>query len=307
MNFEEAAEALAAANSGSAASDADNPLLGGEHAPAAESPATPEHTPSAETPQAPVEASDFNRADFESLLERVEDPELRQQIEAFRSGLLGDYTRKTQEVAPWRSLAEQGIDPDTAARAAQWYEAMSDPQVAKQFYDHLGQTLTGYGLLQESAGTPGMVEDEGFEDLLDDPNDPSHPVAREVAELRQTIAQMQWESAAAMEAQRIQDAENAVREAHPEWTQADIDRVYEMAFAHEYDLTKAASSYEALQQDLVNRYIQAKTSVPSAGHVPVSGGAQTPTDPSSFIKENGEIDFAKLTRAATEMYENSLG
>lgn len=310
MNFDEAAEALAAANQESAASDASNPLLASTPEQST-SPATPEHpAPPAPAPAAPEEpASDFNRADFESLVESIEDPALKEQVLKLRSSLLGDYTRKTQEIAPWRELAEQGIDPETAARAAQWYEAMSDPTVARQFYDHLGQTLSGYGLLEQGGAVdvPGMDDGEMFENLLDDPNDPSHPLAQRLSDMEQHLAQLEWENAAHAEAQRIQDAENALREAHPEWEQEDIDRVYELAFAHDYDLTKAASAYEAWEQRNISRYMERKGSVPSAGHIAATGPAQQPVDASSFIKENGEIDFERLTRAATEMYEQSLG
>jgi hypothetical protein len=265
------------------------------------SPATPDEQPQAPTPQAEAADSFIERADLESLLADVKDPAGRAAVERAYKSFQGGFTRKAQEYAPWRSLAEQGIDPDTALQAAQWYDAMSNPEVAKEFYDHLGQQLQGFGYLQ-----PAPAEQEGPEALEDDLDDfdEDNPLVSRLSSVESMLEQMVYEREEAALQAEIRHIEDGIREANPHYGQADIDRIYQIAMGRDdYDLVAAQHEYEGWRNEIVNAYVTAKGSAPMEADVPSTAGGEQLVGPDTFIKEDGEIDFQQLDRIATLRYE----
>lgn len=244
-----AAAALAAANLGEVAPTEVAPV---EQAPVVEVPAVDAGTNLSES---------FTTIDINSLT-----PEQRAVIEPTLKSLQGDYTRKTQEIAPIRSLMEQtGMSVEEAQQALTFVQSLNDPAALQTLYDNLGEHL----------GSSAPVEDDGSVDPRD----------RQIGDLATRLerfekAQMQTEAANA-----LSTATAAVKEAYPGFQAADMTRVEQLAIAHMQggkdittSLSDAAKEYKTWQDETLASYIAGKGNVAAQGGKPLVGGthAQTP-------------------------------
>lgn len=223
-------------------------------------------TPEGETQAATAPADSFTKLDPNAL-----PPELRPYYESMQ----GDYTRKTQEVAPLRQLQnELGLDADGLRQAAELYAALQDPNTLVQFHSELSQALQAQGLsvadanaaatqhVQDTLSGGGQQQDLS---LLD-------PEERRIQELESRLArfeQSQQAEAEARQREQMQMAlvaemnrqESVIREAHPDWTQSDIDAAYELAPFYGGSLIDAAARYEEIVSDRVTRILNGKGAV----------------------------------------------
>lgn len=265
MSFEDAVQAL---------SDASNAPEPGQ-APVQETPAATsqpapsevEPTSNQETPAPQPESTDsFTNIDPNSL--SPENQQLYRQMQA-------DYTRKLQtEVAPWRSFQEQGIDPDSALQAVQFIQALeTDPQFVQAVHSRLSEALQAQGLTPAQADAVATQQvQESLEPGDDGWVDPEVKSLREEVEsLRSWREGFEEERAQYAMAAEIQRAEMAIRQANPEYTDEDMARVFELAFAHGGDLVVAEQSYRAMRDAFVGNYINSKGAAASAP--PVVEGA----------------------------------
>lgn len=267
-NLEQAAQALADAS----AQDA-----GAATPPVAE--ATPASPEASSTPEA-----DAGATSQEDSFTNIDPNTLPPELQALYKNMQGDYTRKTQELAPLRELQAQGVDLERATQALQFVEALeTDPQFLSEVHGRLSAAMEQMGMtpaqaqaaatqqIQEQAADPFGIggEDEGESAL-----------AKEVAELRDWREQQEAQQAEQYMAFELQKAESAIRQANPEYTDTDIERLYELAFAHGGDLQAAQASYQAIREQVINSYVNSKGAASEGAPVVTTGGGAgaQPTD-----------------------------
>jgi hypothetical protein len=223
-------------------------------------------------------------------------PEVRPYYESMQS----DYTRKTQEAAPFRSLAEEtGLDVEGLRQAAELYQTLKDPTALVQFHGELSKALQENGLTPaqaEAAATAHIVENQGGgEDLSLDPEE------RRIQDLEAKLArfeqgqadqaeqarQAQMQAALVSEMNRM---EGVVREQYPTFDQDDIDLAYELSPFYGYNLIDAANRLDATVNARVTRILGGKGSV-------ASNPAHAPLPPATAAVTAGQ-DFGDNLEAA---------
>jgi len=181
-------------------------------------------------------------------------------IRAREREMQSDYTRKTQEAAQQRQEAEQAI---------QFVQALnSDPQFALQAYQTLQGQLAQLGYLQEAEET----YDEYGQPVGPDPYE------EKIAELEQWRDQMQDEWQTANLSAQLDRQISVIQSQHPDWTEQDMQAVIDLGFATNGDLMAAAGQYQAVQDQVLARYLSSKSSVNTPAPLP-SGSAQQQSVP----------------------------
>jgi hypothetical protein len=225
----------------------------------------------------------------------------------------GDYTRKMQEAAPFRQLGnETGLDVDGLRNAAELYSALQDPNQLVQFHGELTAALQAQGLSPAeatAAATQHVTEvaagGSGTQGEWVDPEEQRFQgLESRIAQFEQAQAQQQ----ANAEAERMQMAlvgemnrqESLVREQHPDWTQNDIDAIYELAPFYGGMLTDAANRYDEIVSDRVTRILNGKGAVASnPAHAPLPPAIAGVTQPQGF---GDDLDAAhKAAMAAARL------
>lgn len=221
--------------------------------------ATPEGQVSEE---AATEAPDsFTKLDPNAL-----PPEVR----PYYDSMLSDYTRKTQEAAPWRKMGEElGIEsPDSFREAAELYSYLQDPNNLHLLYSSLGNVLG-----QAPSPVPGQVpgqpateytpaEPQGVDEFasLEDPAVAelkqqmsaltSYIQEREVAQQQEAL---QWQLLGEMNRQ-----EALLKEQHPDWGDEEWGALWNLSVAYGGDLVQASNHIEAAQNAAVTRLLNSK-------------------------------------------------
>jgi len=275
-----AAEALAAANNADVA-----PATPAVPAPVEQAPATPV------VPNT-VDAGTNLSESFTSIDTASLPPEIRAQVEEAIKPFQADYTRKTQEIAPIRQImSETGMSAEEAQQALTFVQSLNDPAQLQKLYEHLQSQFDG-----ETPVEP-VVEDGTV-----DPRD---------TELQSLSARLErFEQAQALsEAQAaLTNAETSVRQAHPDFQDADIERVQQLAISHMQTdkadiataMNKAAADYKAWKDATLADYIANKGKSSGDG-TPVLGDsthADTPAAPFATLEE--------ATKAAIARFGNSI-
>lgn len=229
-----------------------------------DAPAEPEvHTPdaTAETDQ-PAEES-FTGFDPNVL------PEDMQKV--YKS-MQADYTRKTQEIAELRRqyevLSEAGVDPNEALQAAHLLSRLdNDPEFAQEFTKVVSARLEEMGLVESDQ----YSEQAPFNETTDATNSALPPeLVREIEEMRAFREQMIEQQQQAEVLQHLEAAESTIRATNPDYSDDDMQAIYNLAYSTNGDLFAAQQQYHAIQQRLLGSYLQAKT-VPH-GATPAPGG-----------------------------------
>lgn len=243
----------------------DGPSQGGEQTPTA----TPE-TPAA--PVAPaVEAEPFTEKFDPNTLP----PEL---LPAYKS-MQADYTRKTQGLAERARQFEQYGDLDIET-AVELMQRVSDPQGLQAFISEAS------GWLEEQGFTPAQARvaaTQAAQDAADGPagdpfagldalaaNDPElAPLAQAVRALQAQVSNIDQDRADRLAAERaqaqelqvlgeLQRMENFIRSENPQYTDADVEAIYELGAFYDGNLIQAQQAYEARFADRLGRYLAAK-------------------------------------------------
>lgn len=187
---------------------------------------------------------------------------LPEELRPFHRQLQGDYTRKTQEAAPWRKLAEElGVgSPDEIREAVQLYAYLQDPANLSDFNRQLSEAL---GAEQPQAAPPPAFSD--LDDDLDADSPAFAALRNELADLRSALEERDRQA----QAQQLQWAmigeinrqEALLQEQHPEYKQEDWDAIYGIAPAFGGDLIQAANLLESYSSHRVGAFLNGKSVV----------------------------------------------
>ena len=231
-----------------------------------------------------TEQDSFSNIDPNSL-----PPELQAQYRSMQA----DYTRKTQSVAErskqFDALEEFG-GAEAALEAVKFTQALAtDPEYAVKVHEQLTQALTEAGLtpaqaVQEAARqideAAGVSDDFVFED--------DSAVAKRLAALEaQLKEQTDWRTGqekAQFElklANEMQRQENDILQQHPEYTEQDMDDIYNLSYSVGGNLAQAATLFSGLKDRVLNDYLAKKSSV-TAGASGVSSSVQSAEVPTKF-------------------------
>jgi len=228
-------------------------------------------TPEAEAPVQETQVPASREIDLTTLPD-----EARQYIEARERELTGDYTRKTQEAAAQRQEAEQAL---------QFIEALNtDPDFARQVYGALAETL----------------EVEGTANEWDDAYEPDDPYAAKLAELDAWKGDLERQFEEAQWNAHVDRQISEIRSANPAWNDDDINDVIGLGFATQGDLHKAAEMFTNINNRVVSKYVEQKSSVNTASPLPFQS-AQVP--PEGFTG----IEDKRLHDAGMEALRAALG
>lgn len=218
---------------------------------------------------------------------------LPEDMQLVYKSMQADYTRKTQELAEWRTkmgaLSSLEVDPEEAVRMVNFVQQLdSDPAFAREFVSHVSQQLDGVDHNQNPMDGEPIVEETNYGGIPPE-------LANELAEMREFRAQMQEQQAIQELEQQLEVQEQTIKTANPQFTDEDMEAVYSLAHATDGDLLAAADMYHAIQQRLLGNYLQAK-------QVPY-GATSAPGGPSMIpSKEFGSLDEAH--KAAMEALRN---
>lgn len=237
---------------------------------------TPEAAPVEGTP-APEQGQPSREIDVSGLPE-----EAQIFLRAREREMQADYTRKTQEVAQQRQEAEN---------AMRFIQSLnSDPDFAYQTLQYLNSQL-------EAAGYQVAPEPTEYEyDEYGEPQGPD-PYAQELAEIRGWKEQMEQEWREASLAAQLDRELATIQSQHPDWSEGDLQNIVDLGFSTNGDLLKAAQQYEALQDQILSRYLERKGSVNTPAPLPNQAGTPAPHQP------KGE---AELRSAAMEIIRANL-
>lgn len=248
--------------------------------------ATPEGQATQETATAPADS--FSKLDPNAL-----PPELRPYYESMQ----GDYTRKTQEAAPFRSIAtDTGLGPDELRQAAELYAALQDPQQLVQFHGELSAALQANGLTpaEASAAATQHIAETQQRPLDTQQGWSDDPEEQRLQALEQRLAgfeqsqraqqeQVQREQMQMALVSEMNRQEGVVRESHPDWNQSDIDAVYELSAFYGGSLIDASSRYDEVVSDRVARILNGKGAVASnPANAPLAPPVPGVTRPQTF-------------------------
>lgn len=226
------------------------------------------------------------------------DPQaLPEELQPIYRSMQADYTRKNQALSErgkqFEALEEYG-GADAAIEAVQFATALAtDPNYALKVHESLTEALVEAGL------TPRQADAEATRQITevasapaDDEDDYSFgadpKLTNQLTELQSEIAEMRkWRSE--QEERELQMAlqqevytqETNIKEDHPEWKQADINRVYDLAYSTGGNLLKAAELYSEWKDATISEYLQTKSSVP-VGVTPTPASAAGGEQPTSF-------------------------
>jgi len=233
------------------------------------------NTPEGESPSADVQGAPEVSDSFTNINPNDLPPELQ----GMYKNMQADYTRKTQEIAPYRQLG----DIDQVQQAIGFLDALAnDPQTQYQLYSALNQHLGGIGLIEEQGNanvpTPGAEFTEPEYGLDDDEYTDPHiaELERRVQELDQwrnvQLQTQQQEQAYSQIGDYLSNQEQNIRQSNPAYKQEDMDAIYHLGHATQGDLFAAQKMYEEMKQRVMGSYLDQKGSVPAGVSPPSATG-----------------------------------
>lgn len=218
---------------------------------------------------------------------------LPEDMQAVYKSMQADYTRKTQEIAELRrqyeSFSEAGVDADSALQAVEFLQKLNnDSQFAMSVAESIRQTV----------GTPDdsqSVETTISENTTNSYDSLPPQLAAELEQMRQFREEMLEMQAQQETLAELEAMENTIRTANPNYSDADMEAIYSLAYATDGDLMAAQEQYHAIQQNLLGKYLESK-------QVP-HGATPAPSAPSSIPGRSFEnLDDAH--KAAMEAVRN---
>jgi hypothetical protein len=264
----------------------------------------------AETPQSVTPPSvesqetqgDAGASSEETSFTQINPEDLPDELKHIYKSMQADYTRKTQEAAPYRRLAEAGVDPNDAIQSVQFlYELNNNPEFQQAVYDRLAAQYQAQGASPQEAAQQAAA-DVSNAVAEDDDLDLLPPSVREklsrIDEIDAWVRQQEEERELLQLEAQLTNQEMAIRQANPEYTEGDLDWIRRLGFAHGGDLMAAADSFKTLKQELVSGYVNQKTSVNTqTSATPATGHSETPTKFESLE----EAHAAAIERAKAEI------
>ena len=248
--------------------------LPGDPAEGATQTATPEGT------QAPEVATTIE--EMADNFTRLDPSTIPAELRPYYDSMQADYTRKTQEAAPYRKLAEDtGLDVDGLRQSAELYSALQDPQQIVQFHQELTDALRAQGLTQAeaTAAATQTVQESlagGGDESLDPEEQRFQALEAKLASFEQAAKAdaetRQNEARAGQIVAEMNRQQMVIQEQHPDWTQEDIDATYEISAFYGGNLIQAAARYDELMSNRVARILNGKGAAQSnAALAPLPG------------------------------------
>ena len=258
---------------------------------AANTPAT-EAPPAAETVQTPEPAVTPDQGTDEPSFTHIDDSTLTPELLQLKRSLQADYTRKTQEAAPWRKLGgELGVEsPDDFRAALQVYTQLQDPRN----WPAITQELSTY--MQQMGMSPQQAQVEAANQLAqfapDTPVDPGefddgsgyvHPQLLQAMQSQQQQIQQLTQHILGQEQQRQAEAqwqnvamnltrmEGSIRAANPHYNDGDVEAIYNL-LGQDGDLHAAQQRYESLIGGRLASYLAGKEGAMATTPSPTGGG-----------------------------------
>lgn len=251
-------------------------------APPAEAPAVDAQQEAPATPESGTEEAPFTHIDPNVL-----PPEMQQ---LYRS-LQADYTRKTQEAAPWRKMGQEfGVEsPDDIREALSAYQTLQDPRNWPTIHSELSQYMQQYGMSPAEANLAASnqlaqiapAEEDLDTGYIDDES--IAPLARQLQQTQAQLAQLrnEWQAQQQRQAEELQwqtlaqgltQAETQIRAQNPHYTDDDIETIYNM-IGQDGSLHAAQQRYESILGSRLAKYIASKqtTQTQHPGVVPGAG------------------------------------
>lgn len=265
--------------------------------PAEAAPVAGEVTPPVETTPAAPAAPE---TPAEDPFTHIDDASLTPELLQLKRSLQADYTRKTQEVAPWRKLGEElGVEkPEDFRLAAETYQRLQDPRNWPQIHSELSDYMQQYGMSPKQAAevasqqlaefaSPGQQEEDPFAGINPAEADPSvapllQAMQAQQAQIKQLTdlvtgdkqaqqQQAQWNAVA----QHLTSLEQEIRTANPHYGEEQITAIYNL-MGPDGDLKGAQQKFESMIGAEVSRYITSKASAIEGAPTPVAGGGVIP-------------------------------
>lgn len=190
-------------------------------------------------------------------------PELRQMFD----GMQKSFTEKNQALAEERKRYEAFGGLEAVEQAVGFVQSLNDPQNLVQLHSELSTYLQEAGYTKaeaDAAATSAVTEQTQSQETDYAFEDP------QVAQLKSELAALnEWKQG--FEAQQeqarieqsIKETEFALRQERS-YTDDDVARLYQLAWAHGADLRAAADAYDQMKQDFISSYINQKAEAPSA-------------------------------------------
>lgn len=281
--------------------------------PPANQPTPPADTPSeddagaAEEPQAPESLIRSADIDLSGLT-----PDAKAWLEAREREMQGIMTQRTQEAAEIRKQFEDLGDPAEAREALAFYQGIrTDPNYAAQVYDFLTTNLmaAGYTPAQAAAAALNQMEEPAVQEpaaplgLPEGGDDVDEALARRLAEIDQRTQQLDARFNEAeqreMQARMVNEIlrqDNAIRQAHPDYTDEHLDMIYALAESTQGNLFAAEKMFSEFREAEIQRYISSKETADDP--------APPATPPAQLIEAPRTLDqahAAALERLRTEL------
>lgn len=249
----------------------------------------------------PVDAG-ASSSQEETSFTSINPEDLPDELKHIYKSMQADYTRKTQEIAPYRKLAEQGVDPDMAVQSVQFLnELNTNPEFQQAVYERLAAQYQQAGASPQEAAAAAAADVnnamEGGNDELDFLPPEVQDKLKRLDEIDAWVRQQEEErELQAIEAELTRQ-EMAIRQANPNYTEDDLAWIRQLGFAHGGDLLAAQQAYATLRERMVSQYVDAKATVNTATTAaPATGHSQQPQKFGSL----DEAHEAAMARALAE-------
>lgn len=218
---------------------------------------------------------------------------LPEDMQSVYKSMQADYTRKTQEIAELRrnyeAFSEAGVDVDSALQAVGFLQALdTDPDFARQVAEQIQQNV-GTPNIQETVEADTQIVNNGYEGLPPE-------LMQEIESMRQFREEMAYQQQQQEILVELEAAESTIKTMNPDYTDADMEAIYSLAYATDGDLMAAQQQYHQIQQHLLQNYLQAKT-VPH-------GATPAPAGPSSTPGRSFGSNLDEAHKAALEAVRN---
>jgi hypothetical protein len=196
----------------------------------------------------------------EETLGNIDPATLPPELKVLYNSMLGDYRRKTTEVAQLRNVQQQlaslGITtPEQIAEYAQYsYRMERDPQFALQVANRVNE-LHGTPVAPAPANNPAQPNyAPEFNDVEETPDE----YLSRIEALEQRYQQDQTERARDQMAQKLSEAERNIGGLHPDYGPNDWAAIYELLPSMGYDLYRANDRYIDIQAGVAQRLLASR-------------------------------------------------
>jgi len=245
-------------------------------------------TPAEPSAAAPSEVeTQSNQEEKPGLFHGVDPSSLTPEMRQMFDGMNKSYTQAMQEISSERKRFESFGDPEQVQQAVEFVQSLNDPQNLVQLHSELSDYLqsAGYSKVDADAAATTAINEQ-----QPDPQEPDYGFDDpQVAQLKSEVEQLRsWRESFEAEQEQariesvIERTEMSLRQERG-YSDDDVSRLYQLAYAHGGDLVSAANAYDAWKNELIGSYVNAKgESVSSVAPVSRALGQQPESFGSDF-------------------------